>query len=167
MMSLYRILASGAFLMSAVYSSPTPKSSLLTSSKPRRTFVTMNANPTAIAIDTPPSFEHLTPRHPQTQVQRTRIKYGPFTVPGMDTDGGMKSFQAKAMAKPCSDCTITYLQAGLEYPNGSYANADTGMWLHHAVIFNGAKRDTSCPETYERAMASGNERTPIDFTRNG
>ncbi len=60
------------------------------------------------------------------------------------------------------------MQAGLEYEDGSYANADTGMWLHHVVLFNSEKKDTLCPENLpERFFASGNERTEANLCANG
>jgi hypothetical protein len=54
--------------------------------------------------------------------------------------------------KPCEECTLLGLVAGLEYPNGTNgnqiwfffsremlitgaANIDTGMWMHHMVAF--------------------------------
>jgi hypothetical protein len=33
--------------------------------------------------------------------------------------------------KPCEECTITRVVPNLEYANGSIANVDTGLWLHH------------------------------------
>jgi hypothetical protein len=36
-----------------------------------------------------------------------------------------------SITKPCSDCMILGMNAGLEYPDGKDANTDTGMWLHH------------------------------------
>lgn len=33
--------------------------------------------------------------------------------------------------KPCQDCMILGMNAGLEYQNGADANTDTLMWLHH------------------------------------
>lgn len=37
--------------------------------------------------------------------------------------------------KPCSgdECTILKQWAGLEYANGTDANIDSGMWLHHMI----------------------------------
>ena len=35
------------------------------------------------------------------------------------------------IAKPCSDCYIVGMNAGLEYTDGKDANTDTGLWLHH------------------------------------
>lgn len=37
--------------------------------------------------------------------------------------------------KPCEECFITRMQAGLEYPNTTNANIDSGMWLHHVSQF--------------------------------
>jgi hypothetical protein len=110
-------------------------------------------------------LEAVLPRSPTSQ--RVEIKHGPFTVPSMASSGGMAAFEDRSMTMPCSDCLITYIHAGLEYPNASYANVDTGMWLHHAVIYNANRRDTSCPQAPERVFASGNERTPADLTANG
>jgi hypothetical protein len=38
--------------------------------------------------------------------------------------------------KPCQNCMILGMNAGLEYPEGPDANTDTLMWLHHMVMFN-------------------------------
>jgi hypothetical protein len=36
-----------------------------------------------------------------------------------------------SITKPCSDCMILGMNAGLEYLDGADANTDTKMWLHH------------------------------------
>jgi hypothetical protein len=61
------------------------------------------------------------------------------------------------------------MQAGLTYPNGSYANADTGMWLHHVVLTNTAVPAAVCGLSNggDRFFASGNERTPVNICVNG
>src|ERR1700760_479142 len=68
------------------------------------------------------------------------------------------------------------MEAGLEFANGTSANIDSGLWLHHMVMFNVGPgreesvctyRDVSLPHvsigatarTSERFFASGNERT--------
>lgn len=81
----------------------------------------------------------------------------------------MKTFVVANMALPCQDCFITNFVAGLEYPNGSYANADTGLWLHHVLIANLYGKDASCPDggEFERSFAAGNERSRADLTLNG
>ncbi|KAJ9495183.1 hypothetical protein H2202_009433 [Exophiala xenobiotica] len=58
---------------------------------------------------------------------------------------------------------------GLEYTNGTVANPDTGMWLHHGVMVNINRTDSVCgPRAYgQRFFASGNERTAVDFSAGG
>jgi hypothetical protein len=81
----------------------------------------------------------------------------------------MTDFSTMNATKPCSDCLITWMQAGLVYPNGTYANANTGMWLHHTVLVSLGKPDAVCGNEIgaERFFASGNERTIVDICANG
>ena len=81
----------------------------------------------------------------------------------------MHTFSEYAAEKPCSDCIITWMQAGLEYPNGTYANANTGMWLHHIVLTNTDRPSSVCGMQYggDRFFASGNERTAVNICVNG
>jgi hypothetical protein len=101
--------------------------------------------------------------------KRILMRYGPYMIPPVTQKNGMKEFNDMAANKPCTNCYITGLQAGLEYLNGSYANSNTGMWLHHVVLYDFSRKDTSCPETVPayRFFASGNERTRLDMTLNG
>ncbi len=102
--------------------------------------------------------------------QRTKLKYGPFKVPASSVDMGMKSFGLNGIALPCSDCYVTNWVAGLEYPDGTSANADTNMWLHHVVLAAINTTDAVCPGNQHavgRTFASGNERTVVDLTKNG
>jgi hypothetical protein len=65
------------------------------------------------------------------------------------------------------------MHAGLEYPDGGNANADSGLWLHHTVLTNANKKDLrGCAKGKnggwgERWFASGNERTVIDLCASG
>lgn len=61
------------------------------------------------------------------------------------------------------------MQAGLEYPDGTVANTDTKMWLHHTVFSVLSRPNSVCPEKSggDRFFASGNERSPIDLAANG
>jgi hypothetical protein len=79
----------------------------------------------------------------------------------------MQHFKIMNAQMPCHGCLITWFHAGLEYLDGSYADAATGMWLHHTVLSNAAKMDTKGCKYNERFFASGNERTVIDMTLNG
>lgn len=106
--------------------------------------------------------------------KRVKIAYGPYMAPSASEQNGMKTFLDRNAMKPCSDCLITYMQASLQYPNGSNANADTGMWLHHGVLLDTAQEDAVCPKGIEglpvapnRFFASGNERTPVNLCANG
>jgi hypothetical protein len=109
----------------------------------------------------------LEPRHYKKYgSKRVMLRYGPFTAPTSHEKHGMKEFNELDVEKPCKNCLITSLQAGLEYPNGSYANANTGMWLHHIVTYDFARKDVACPDLPYRFFASGNERTPLDLTIN-
>lgn len=103
----------------------------------------------------------------QYGAQGVQIKYGPFTTYPMSNNSGMVDYTQEAILQPCSDCLVTFMQAGLEYPNGTYANTNTGIMLHHIVMYESGRRDTTCPRLPSRMFASGNERTPIDLTING
>ena len=106
--------------------------------------------------------------------KRVMVKYGPYLAPSASQGNGMQTFLEANATLPCNDCLITFMQAGLEYPNGTYANADTGMWLHHGVLLDTAQKDSVCPKGIEslpvapnRFFASGNERTPVNLCANG
>ncbi|KAF2403656.1 hypothetical protein EJ06DRAFT_527256 [Trichodelitschia bisporula] len=113
-----------------------------------------------------------------------KLRYGPYKVPNMGHKnaigeaGALWNYPDQKIDKPCAgECTILGLNAGLEYPDGSNANIDTGMWLHHFVLFNvgPGRQDATClnnatslphmligssPKGSERLFSSGNERTP-------
>lgn len=80
----------------------------------------------------------------------------------------MLRFQQR-VAAPCSHCLVTFMQSQLEYSNGSTADAETGMWMHHVVFVNMNAKDSVCPDELrgQRFFASGNERTPFDLTAGG
>lgn len=110
-----------------------------------------------------------------------KIRYGPFTVRGGGANGGegmIWNQPTPKIAKPCSNCMIMAMNAGLEYMDGKDANTDSLMWLHHMVLFNIGRglSDATCrglglPHMIvgttvgnsERFFSSGNERTPVFF----
>lgn len=106
---------------------------------------------------------------PQYNSERVKIRYGPFTIDSMDVDNGMADFFQTNAAMPCTDCVITWIQAGLEYENGSVANANTNFLLHHTVFVNMNRTSAVCPfpDYPDSFFASGNERTPIDICAGG
>jgi hypothetical protein len=42
--------------------------------------------------------------------------------------GMLENYPDTNVEKPCEECTLLFQSAGLEYPNGTNANIDTGMW---------------------------------------
>lgn len=100
--------------------------------------------------------------------KRVQIRYGPFNVPQSSIDGGMRHFMTQDFVPPCADCLITWMQAALEYSDGSQANANTGLWLHHTLLINTKEHDTlECSKSGQRFFASGNERTVADICLSG
>lgn len=81
----------------------------------------------------------------------------------------MANFVQQNATMPCTDCTIIFVQAGLEYDDGTTADADTQFWLHHTVIYNQNKLPAVCslPGHVDKLFASGNERTPVSICANG
>jgi hypothetical protein len=100
-----------------------------------------------------------------------QITYGPFTVPAANgTRMGMITNQFRLnVAKPCTNCYITGMRAGLIDASGRSVNVNTGQWLHHMVLLNSGATSIGCAGHLggEWFFASGNERTPLDLTRSG
>ncbi|PKS11565.1 hypothetical protein jhhlp_003330 [Lomentospora prolificans] len=116
-----------------------------------------------------PKPEALEPIHfKDLGAQRAKFRYGPFLVPGVHDPEtmGMKEFQGP-IDLPCTDCYVTNFLAGLEFEDGSNANAHTGMWLHHTVFLDASQTDPTCDTWPLRIFASGNERTVLDISNNG
>ncbi|KAF2665461.1 hypothetical protein BT63DRAFT_417021 [Microthyrium microscopicum] len=122
--------------------------------------------------------------------QSVKMRYGPYKVQNstyksaMDEYGMLANYVERNIEKPCVRCTLLGMTAGLEYENGKNANIDTGLWLHHMVMFNVGddRQDATChqreisvphvfigetPRNSERFFLSGNERTPVMFTEWG
>jgi hypothetical protein len=96
------------------------------------------------------------------------IKYGPFTTLPSTTNNGIDTYEVLNAPTPCTDCLTTYIAADLEYPDGTPANTDTGLWLNHALLYSTKEEDAVCPQYYPRRIfATGNERTPADISING
>jgi hypothetical protein len=105
-------------------------------------------------------------------VKSTVVRYGSFKVKPMSMStpmssstfnmmGNMQDFWVHGAQKPCSSCDIVGIVPNLVYPNGKTANYNTGVMLHHFVMFNGSARDLTCPSWPQRFFASGNERTDM------
>jgi len=94
------------------------------------------------------------------------LRYGPLLVPaGAGEQPGVFSAVVPAMPMPCTNCYLTGTDVDLVFEDGSSANLDNGLMLHHIVTFNTGRPDATCgPETAigslgERFWAAGNERT--------
>ncbi|MCA1843458.1 MAG: hypothetical protein LC792_09795, partial [Actinobacteria bacterium] len=99
----------------------------------------------------------------------TELRYGPFVITpaGAGGDADHANIAVPTLAKPCSNCFLQEFQPDLVYADGSPANLDTGMMLHHAVLFSAGRADPTCGPNEpfpgklgQRFFASGNERTP-------
>ncbi|HVW33123.1 MAG TPA: hypothetical protein VHL53_11330 [Acidimicrobiia bacterium] len=102
----------------------------------------------------------------------TEVRYGPFVIPpaGAGGDADHADIAVPTMAKPCTNCFLLQLEPDLVYADGTPANLDTGMMLHHAVMFAAGRPDATCGphepfpgQLGQRFFASGNERTPFNF----
>jgi hypothetical protein len=95
-----------------------------------------------------------------------------MAMPGMEHEGGMLDATAEKVLKPCSDCTLKYAKAYLNYPDGSVANIDTGSYLHHLTmsVVGPGREDLACPggtmripKNMERMLAFHNDRNETYF----
>ena len=101
------------------------------------------------------------------QVTASAVRWGPFLLPpaGAGGDADHANVVIPDGPKPCTDCYLVGIEPDLVYADGTSANLDTGMMLHHAVFFASDQVDATCGgapgfgELGERFFAAGNERT--------
>src|SRR5687768_7817110 len=93
------------------------------------------------------------PNHPGQLVRST---YGTFTVPA----NGQLHNVPMSIDAPCTNCRITDMVPNLVFTNGSTANIQDGLMLHHFVIFNPAQTGIGCPIS-EPFFGAGNERSQL------
>lgn len=79
----------------------------------------------------------------------------------------MVTYQDFNITMPCYNCLITGLDTDLTWADGSTANANKGIWLHHTGLMNLNRTDAACPKWPERIGVNGNERSSFDFTNKG
>jgi hypothetical protein len=98
--------------------------------------------------------------------QTADVRYGPIVVPPTVGDQpGEFNAVVPAMPMPCTNCFLTGTKVDLVFDDGTSANLDHGLMLHHMVAFNSGRPDATCgPDTPigslgERFFAAGNERT--------
>lgn len=121
----------------------------------------------------------------QAATGTSTINYGPYTIPAGNGDphghhagmGMIANQLTMNVQRPCSGaaCTLTGMKATMVYADGTTANWNTETMLHHMVLLasGSGRTDLMCPAGFggvsgsqftERIFASGNERTPVDFT---
>jgi hypothetical protein len=126
---------------------------------------------------TPPTTTPPTTTPPGAGEQRTKVRYGPYTIPGSTNEGGTDHGHSHTgnrfelnIQKPCTNCYITGIQADLVYADGRRAGYSTAAQLHHMVLFNrdAGRTDATCGSSIlgvlgQRFFASGDERTPAQL----
>ncbi|KAF1983087.1 hypothetical protein K402DRAFT_456904 [Aulographum hederae CBS 113979] len=102
------------------------------------------------------------------------VRYGPYVVPPSTAITPEVTFTDTSATKPCDDCLITLIQAGLEFANGTTVEGSSAFRLESAVLLDTARSDTTCgegeselPLTPLRFFVSGNERVPVSLSANG
>jgi stress up-regulated protein Nod 19 len=98
----------------------------------------------------------------------TTIRVGPFLLPPapLGTLPEQNRF-VPDFPKPCTDCYITAITPELRFADGSRADMNNGVMLHHLVVAQPGAPDLTCARTDgigamgRRIFASGDERTPI------
>jgi hypothetical protein len=97
-----------------------------------------------------------------------KVRYGPFTVPPNSMFAPLPELAGgPVIHKPCDECYLGAFQGGLEYEDGTEANVNTGMYLHHFVLVNRNKPDWLCGLRTgglfrpQWIYNSGNERPPV------
>ncbi|MCG8918206.1 hypothetical protein L6E12_20695 [Actinokineospora sp. PR83] len=89
------------------------------------------------------------------------------TMHGPNDPGGHHGAMTRSMAimlPPCNNCYIRGIKPDMKFPDGSNANYDSDVMLHHTVFFDRSRSDVTCPGGWpgmagRRIFASGNERT--------
>ncbi|KAK3063425.1 hypothetical protein LTS18_000436, partial [Coniosporium uncinatum] len=95
------------------------------------------------------------------KAKKVQFLYGPFIVPGADACNERKGKTKDPLAMDpdsvvynvpiegfCSDCTVLYGQSELAWENMTKADIDAGIYQHHVVILDLAKKSTPfyiCP----------------------
>jgi len=133
--------------------------------------------PPAAPAAIPPEIQPQEPKYSSTYPgsKRVKIRYGPYIMPDKESknmiyllegEKGVLVSGAFKMKKPCQECVLLVMEAGLEYANGTNAAIDSGAWLHHIMMmrFGNGAIDAVCPQPGERFFASGNERSELFMT---
>jgi hypothetical protein len=102
------------------------------------------------------------PNHPGTL---WKALYGPFTIPAAQSPsrpGQLHNVPTSEPLPTCTNCRITDMVPDLVFADGTTANMQQGILLHHFVFFNPANQALACSNAMsEPFWGSGNERTPL------
>jgi len=94
------------------------------------------AVPLEDGIQEPPRRQEQKTDYHIAGTKRVKIRSGPYTIPSMKEQlykggphGTLWNWDDRKIDKPCDGhCTIVRQWAGLEFPNGTNANIDNGLW---------------------------------------
>ena len=105
-----------------------------------------------------------------TAARTSQMQWGPFVVPAAVGDRpGVLDTIVSALPMPCVNCSLTGLQVDLVFEDGRSANLDQGVMLHHFIVFNSARPDSTCGSDTlvgslgERFFMAYNDRTGTAF----
>ena len=89
--------------------------------------------------------------------------YGPFTIPAASSPSnpGQLHNIFTTEPTPCTNCRITDMVTNLVYADGTSANMNNGVLLHHVVFYNPANNGLVCGQPGEPFTGAGNERTHV------
>jgi hypothetical protein len=94
------------------------------------------------------------------EAKTATMVYGPIPL----APGHLTAFVPN-VPKPCSNCNVTGVKLDLAYSDGASANLDTGVMLHHVLLWQYGMKDSTCGSDTpvgmagQRFFAAGNERT--------
>src|SRR4051794_28479915 len=89
--------------------------------------------------------------------------YGPFTIPAATSPsqpGQLHNVPTTEPAPCWTDCRITDMVPDLVYGDGTTANMNNGLLLHHFVLFNPSQTALVCGSV-DPFFGAGNERTGL------
>ncbi|HEY4409590.1 MAG TPA: hypothetical protein VGO87_06890 [Acidimicrobiia bacterium] len=125
-----------------------------------------------LAVTASPLRSSASPLRPSggTAVESSEMQWGPFVVPAaVGERPGVLDTIVSALPMPCLNCYLTGVQVDLVFEDGRSANLDQGVMLHHFIVFNSARPDSTCgPDTLvgalgERFFMAYNDRTGTVF----
>jgi hypothetical protein len=116
----------------------------------------------ASTVTTIPSYTDPRGAMPARPGTLRKALYGPFTVPAATSPSqpGQLHNVPTSEPAPCTNCAITDMMPELVFGDGTTANMQQGLLLHHVVFFNPGAQGISCP-TSEPFWGAGNERSPL------